>query len=118
MGSSSTSSHYSGSLAWRQGRLARQARNQRGEKVEGHESRRVLLVCGPAAGGMRRHVESLAERLPFQGFEVAVATPATVSLEPLVAWFPFELGDRPRPLVDVRAWRALHEAVRYWGPTV
>jgi glycosyltransferase involved in cell wall biosynthesis len=82
------------------------------------ERRRVLLVSGPVAGGMRRHLEALVSGLLPRGYDVAVATPATVELEPLVAWFPFELGERPRPFADTQALRSLRAAVREWRPEV
>jgi glycosyltransferase involved in cell wall biosynthesis len=78
--------------------------------------RRVLLVCGPAVGGMRRHVESLAVRLPGRGFEVAVAAPAAMELGSPTARFGIELGDRPRPASDLGALRSLRQAVREWRP--
>ncbi|MCC2669777.1 MAG: hypothetical protein K0Q72_2248, partial [Armatimonadetes bacterium] len=39
---------------------------------------RVLLVTGPASGGLKRHVETLADRLPGLGYQVASAAPPGV----------------------------------------
>ncbi len=65
---------------------------------------------------MRRHLEALAAGLPPRGFAVGVASPATVELKTLVAWFPVELGDRPRPAADSAAVWALRRAMRRWQP--
>jgi L-malate glycosyltransferase len=78
--------------------------------------RRVLLVCGPAVGGMRRHVETLAAALPERGFEVAVAAPAGMEIGAPSARFCIELGDRPRPASDLGALRGLRQAAREWRP--
>src|SRR2546425_9296228 len=77
---------------------------------------RVLLLSGPAVGGMRRHVESLAAGLPERGFEAAVAAPGAMELGPRTARFCLELGDRPRPASDLGTLRALRRAVREWRP--
>lgn len=78
----------------------------------------MLLVCGPAVGGMRRHVESLAAGLPGRGFEVAVAAPTAMELGPATARFGLELGDRPRPASDLGALWELRQAVRDWRPAL
>src|SRR5437660_819178 len=54
---------------------------------------RVLLLSGPAVGGMRRHVESLAAGLPERGFEAAVAAPAAMAVGPR----PLPAGPSPTP---------------------
>jgi len=77
---------------------------------------RVLLLSGPAVGGMRRHVESLAAGLPERGFEAAVAAPGAMELGPRTARFCLELGDRPRPASDLGTLRALRRAVQEWRP--
>lgn len=79
---------------------------------------RVLLVCGPAVGGMRRHLEALAAGLPARGLEVAVAAPAAVPLSLPVPRYALELGDRPRPAADLAAARALRQAVDVWKPSL
>ena len=79
---------------------------------------RILLVCGPAVGGMRRHVESLAAGLPGRGFEIAVAAPAAMELGLPNARFGLELGDRPRPASDLGALWELRQAVRDWRPAL
>ena len=83
-----------------------------------NQKRRVLLVCGPAAGGMRRHLEALATGLPPHGFDVRVATPASVGLSEPVERFALELGDRPRPACDLAAIHALRRTVREWRPEI
>lgn len=80
--------------------------------------RRVLLVCGPAVGGMRRHLESLAAGLPARGFAAAVAAPAMLTLETPVPRFEVQLGDRPRPASDLGALVGLRRAVREWRPAL
>jgi glycosyltransferase involved in cell wall biosynthesis len=79
---------------------------------------RVLMVSGPATGGLRRHIDQLAERLPALGYQVAVAAPEAVRLETEVPRFNVELGDHPRPKSDLAAMRALRRAVREWKPDV
>jgi glycosyltransferase involved in cell wall biosynthesis len=86
------------------------------ESMSTLQTPRVLLISGPAVGGMRRHVESLAVGLPEKGFEVAVAAPAAMQLGPLTARFGIELGDRPRPASDLSALWGLRQAVRGWRP--
>src|SRR5260370_42024003 len=80
------------------------------------EGRRVLLISGRGAGGMRRHVESLAGGLPEMGLEVAVAAPAAMEMGPPTARFCLNLGDRPRPPSDLGALRGLRQSVREGGP--
>jgi glycosyltransferase involved in cell wall biosynthesis len=77
---------------------------------------RVLLISGPAVGGMRRHVESLAAGLPEKGFEVALAAPTAMEMGLPTARFCLSLGDRPRPPSDLAALRRLRQAVRDWRP--
>lgn len=81
-------------------------------------SERVLLVSGPVAGGIRRHLESLARGLPPLGWEPALAAPASVPLGVPLPRFPVELGDRPRPAADMRALPALRRAAAEWRPDV
>jgi glycosyltransferase involved in cell wall biosynthesis len=76
---------------------------------------RVLLVAGPAAGGLKRHVERLAACLPTRGVELAVAAPAGSAYGAVPA-FPFELGDRPRPALDLHALQQLRRAAARWQP--
>jgi glycosyltransferase involved in cell wall biosynthesis len=74
------------------------------------------MVSGPAAGGIRRHLEGLAEQLPASGVECAVACPASVTLPPTVPRFPLEIGDRPRLRSDLAALTALRQAAKAWKP--
>jgi glycosyltransferase involved in cell wall biosynthesis len=77
--------------------------------------KRILLVSGPASGGLKRHVETLAARLPQFGYQVAGAAPEGV-FPPEVQSFPLDLGDRPRPRADLAAVRQLRSAVQDWQP--
>src|SRR5438128_659099 len=80
--------------------------------------KRVLLVCGPAAGGMRRHLEALATRLPPRGFSTAVVAPPTVALAPSIQRRDLALGDRPRPASDLSSMHALRRIAREWRPDI
>ena len=80
-------------------------------------SRRILLVCGPAAGGLLRHVETLLQELPRRGWEVALAAPDGVGKNARLR-FPIDLADRPRPYRDLGAIRALRAAGRVWRPAL
>src|SRR5689334_17230149 len=77
---------------------------------------RVLQVCGPAAGGMRRHLEALLTGLPARGVEVRVAVPASVRLPASTSRWDLDLGDRLRPALDTGAVRSLRRTVREWRP--
>jgi glycosyltransferase involved in cell wall biosynthesis len=79
---------------------------------------RVLLVSGPATGGIRRHLEALVTHLPARGVEVALAVPKTVILPPVSPRFPLHVADRPRPLSDLLAVARLRANVRSWRPEV
>ncbi len=79
---------------------------------------RVLLVSGPVAGGIRRHLESLAAGLPSRGFMPALAAPAAVDLSFPGGRLPFEVADRPRPLRDLSAVGTLRRASRAFGTEV
>ena len=60
--------------------------------------RRILQVCGSAAGGVRAHLADCARLLAADGHDVIVEAPATVldglDLEPARAE-PLEIGPRP-----------------------
>ncbi len=65
---------------------------------------RVLLVVAVAAGGVGRHVASLAEGLRTLGHEVSVAAPAaTLAAFPFGTTVALEIGERPDPVRDLRA---------------
>jgi glycosyltransferase involved in cell wall biosynthesis len=92
-------------------------------------SRTVLLVTGPAAGGIRGHVSLLRRQLPERGYAVRLAAPrpAPPSLaDPTARGRPERLApDIHLPLTD-RAFSALSprvigclaSAVRRWRPDV
>ncbi|MGV9771823.1 glycosyltransferase family 4 protein [Streptosporangium sp. NPDC003464] len=73
---------------------------------------RLALVLGTSAGGVGRHVAMLAEGLVRRGHQVVVAGPPeteeTFGFGRSGARFvPVPISDRPRPLHDLRAARAL-----------
>ncbi len=73
---------------------------------------RVLLVLATSGGGVGRHVASLAAGLVAGGRPVTVAGPAqTLERFDLASTGArveaVELGDRPRPGADLRAWLRL-----------
>jgi len=76
----------------------------------------VLLVSGPAAGGIRGHLEALARGLPPREWRVAAALPPAVRLEAPIPRLPLDLGDRPRPLADARALLSLRAAAASLRP--
>ena len=77
---------------------------------------RVMLVSGPAAGGIRRHLEALVVGLPARGVEVRMAAPASVRLPASTSRWDLELGDRLRPASDFCAVRTLRRAAWEWRP--
>jgi glycosyltransferase involved in cell wall biosynthesis len=85
------------------------------------EPLRVLLVSGPATGGIRRHLQNLLEGSSALRTELALAAPSGLldlsDLSDARHW-PLELGDRPRPIRDLAAFLALRGAVREFHPHV
>lgn len=78
---------------------------------------RVALVLGTSAGGVGRHVRSVAERLAGRGARVLVCGPA--STEELFGFgdggarfAEVDLADRPRPVRDARAVARLRSLLR------
>ena len=75
--------------------------------------RRVLLVLATSTGGVGRHVESLARRLPARGWSVTVAGPeSTRSVFDLPAYEVVEIGSAPDPVRDAVAVRRLRALAR------
>lgn len=70
---------------------------------------KILLIVGPAAGGMRRHVEELIRRLSECGFEFLTAAPAGFGLKPD---FPVPVEDRMRLLPALSAVVRLRALIR------
>jgi glycosyltransferase involved in cell wall biosynthesis len=74
---------------------------------------RVLLVLADSAGGIGRHVKTLAAGLPSRGFSVAVCAPpatlATLGLAPDVTVVAAPIG-RAGPIAGRAAHRALRRA--------
>jgi glycosyltransferase involved in cell wall biosynthesis len=79
---------------------------------------KILMVSGPAVGGIRRHLRTLCAALPAHGAEVAVAAPASLEVDAPHGRFLLALGDAPRPTRDLRALLALRRAVAAWRPDV
>jgi len=78
---------------------------------------RIALVLGTSAGGVGRHVRSLAEGLIGMGAQVAVlGPPATEELFGFAAtgarFVPVTIADRPNPLGDARTVRKLRGLLR------
>ncbi|MEV0667828.1 glycosyltransferase family 4 protein [Actinomadura luteofluorescens] len=78
---------------------------------------RVALVLGTAAGGVGRHVRSVADGLAERGARVVVCGPATT--EELFGFgaggarfAEVDLADRPRPASDARAVARLRRLLR------
>lgn len=83
------------------------------------EPLRVLLVSGPATGGIRRHLQNLLEGLPARGVVLGLAAPSdlsTLSDQSDVRHWPVGLGDRPRPPQVLAALLTLRRAVREFRP--
>lgn len=74
---------------------------------------RVLLVLGTSTGGVGGHVRSLATGLAAAGLRVTVAGPAAtgrlfgLDRSASSRWVAVDIGSRPSPVRDVRAWRRL-----------
>ncbi|MCO6007951.1 glycosyltransferase family 4 protein [Actinoallomurus purpureus] len=69
---------------------------------------RVALVLATSAGGVGRHVRSLADGLRARGAKVVVLGPASSDAlfgftESGAGFAPVEIADRPHPVGDVRA---------------
>ncbi|GAB2679975.1 glycosyltransferase family 4 protein [Thalassiella azotivora] len=78
---------------------------------------RIVQVLGSSAGGVGRHVASLARDLARAGHEVVVAGPdrtrVDFGLDGVGARFEaVEVSDRPRPAADVAAVRRLRRVTR------
>ncbi|WP_018656619.1 glycosyltransferase family 4 protein [Actinomadura flavalba] len=83
----------------------------------GLDGLRVALVLGTAAGGVGKHVRSVAAGLAARGARVAVCGPAATEelfgfSGPGVRFADVDLGDRPRPAADARAVRRLRTLLR------
>lgn len=81
-------------------------------------SARILLVCGPATGGLRTHVAQLATWLHRRGWGVAAAVPHSFAGELPGPRFPFPIGDHPHPARDLRALARLQAAVAVFQPNL
>ncbi|RFU38981.1 glycosyltransferase family 1 protein, partial [Actinomadura logoneensis] len=88
-----------------------------GAERDGLAGTRVALVLGTSAGGVGRHVRSVAAGLVERGARVAVFGPAAT--EELFGFTgagarfaELDLADRPRPVSDARAVARLRRLVR------
>jgi len=81
---------------------------------------RVSIVAGLASGGTARHVAGLADGCRAAGLAVSVLAPAMIlqRLPSAVTGVPLAIGDRPRPLRDVRSLARLRTWVMAWRPGV
>ncbi|WP_433188386.1 glycosyltransferase [Actinoallomurus sp. CA-150999] len=78
---------------------------------------KVALVLATAAGGLGRHVRSVADGLRARGAKVVVLGPASADAlfgftASGAAFAPVEIADRPHPLGDVRAIARLRRLTR------
>lgn len=78
----------------------------------------VLLVSGPASGGLRRHLQLLCDHLPARGVVLELAAPASLRLQGQVPVFALDIGDRPRPRSDLGALMQLLRRVRQVRPAI
>jgi glycosyltransferase involved in cell wall biosynthesis len=74
----------------------------------------VLLLLGTSSGGVARHVRGLAASLVRAGHDITVAGPAQTEAdfrftEVGASFVAVETRDRPQPLKDVRAIRAVRD---------
>ncbi|GAA4633268.1 glycosyltransferase family 4 protein [Actinoallomurus vinaceus] len=81
------------------------------------EGLKVALVLATAAGGLGRHVRSVADGLRARGAKVVVLGPASADAlfgftASGTAFAPVEIADRPHPLGDVRAVARLRRLTR------
>lgn len=77
---------------------------------------RVLLVSGPAAGGIRRHLDTLAAGLRGEDIRVSLAAPERLDADPELVRFDLTLGDRPRPVGAIHDLRTLRRCAAQWEP--
>lgn len=68
---------------------------------------RVMLVSGPAAGGIRVHLWQLLSGLPAHGAEALLAAPLTLAAPPGTQRADVAIGERLHPLRDLAQVRAL-----------
>ncbi|NKZ03940.1 glycosyltransferase family 4 protein [Actinomadura latina] len=78
---------------------------------------RVALVLGTSAGGVGRHVRSVAAGIAGRGARVLVCGPAQTGERfgfagPGVRFAEVDLGDRPRPVSDAKAVARLRSLLR------
>lgn len=78
--------------------------------------RRVLLVSGPASGGIRRHLDTLAAGLQGEGMRVALAAPEAFDSAADLVRFDLMLGPGPRPAAALKDLLTLRRAAAQWEP--
>ena len=82
---------------------------------------RVAQVIGTTSGGTGSHVVMLAAGGQVQGLTVSVIGPAAAREQfsgTAVTYLPVDIGDRPRPVRDAAAVRALRRRLRQAAPDV
>src|ERR671939_690470 len=79
---------------------------------------RVLLVSGPAVGGIRVHLWQLMAELPALGCNPLLAAPAELKAPPGGKRIDPALGERLHPLRDLRQVSALRAIDDTWKPDV
>src|SRR5690349_15333380 len=75
---------------------------------------RVLLVSGPAVGGIRVHLWQLLALLPTLGVEPLLAAPGSVPAPPGALRADLPIGERLHPLRDLKQVRALAALRQSW----
>jgi glycosyltransferase involved in cell wall biosynthesis len=75
---------------------------------------RVLLVSGPAVGGIRAHLWQLLELLPPLDVEPLLAAPESVAAPPGTQRVDLPIGERLQPLRDLKQVSALTAIRKSW----
>lgn len=78
----------------------------------------MLLVSGPAAGGIRVHLWQLIRSLPSAGFETVLAAPPELVAPAGSRRMDLRLSERLSPLRDIRQVRRLAALQQQWRPQV
>jgi glycosyltransferase involved in cell wall biosynthesis len=77
---------------------------------------KVLLVSGPAVGGIRVHLWQIMTRLPAHGFEAMLAAPPDLPAPPGSSRADLSLGERLHPLRDLKQVARLSALRNSWRP--
>jgi len=92
----------------------------RGGEQPAYPQARVAFIAGLASGGTARHVAVLAAGCRDAGLAVTVLGPAATlqRLQVRTDAIPLPIGDRPRPLRDVRSVTVLRRWLTGWQPDI